>query len=196
MLTFSKKLLIFLAGLLISSAVFSQDDQIPVRDDHIAKAKVEIAHPVDLGFGLGIDYGGTLGVQLGLTAAKHITFFASGGYFVFQGAWNVGIKTLFVAKSSKHVFRPYLKGMYGCHAAIYIDGADQYNQIYKGWTIGLGMELRFGKNKKTGFNMDLGVPLKTPEYWTDYNKVKNDPTVEIYIDQVPVAFSVGFHHEF
>jgi hypothetical protein len=197
MLILSKKLFILIAGsLLISSIVFSQDDQIPVRDEHIKKASVEIAHAVDLGAGFGISYGGSLGVQVGLTAAKHFTFFATGGYFVFQGAWNVGIKTLFISKSSKHVFRPYFKGMYGCHDAIYVQGADQYNQVYLGWTAGVGMEFRFGRNKKTGFNLDLDVPFRNSEFWVDYNIMKNDPTVTLYSIPTPVKFSAGFHHEF
>lgn len=193
----SKKFLVVIAGLfLINSVCFSQDDQIPVRDERVKKTGVEISHALDLGAGFGISYGGTIGGQAGYTVAKHFTFFASGGYYIFQGAWNVGIKTLFIAKTSKHGFRPYFKAMYGCHSAIYVDGADQYNQVYKGWTAGAGMELRFGRNKRTGFNLDLDVPFRIPEFWEDYTKMRNDPTVTIYAEPVPVTFSAGFHYEF
>jgi hypothetical protein len=192
-----KKLSFTIVGiLLICSTVFSQDDQIPVRDDNAPKTKVEIAHAADLGFGLGMDYGGLLGVQLGFTAFKHLTFFGAVGYYYLQAGWNIGIKTLLVAKTSKHAFRPYFKGMYGTHSVILVDGADQYNKVYNGWTVGIGMELRFGKKKMNGFNFDLNVPLRTTEFWEDYNVMQNDPTISVSVGPMPVAFSLGFHHEF
>jgi hypothetical protein len=196
MIKLIKKFFIVLAGFsMISSMVYCQDDQIPVRDDRINKTKVEIPHVMDLGFGFGLDYGG-IGVQIGLTAVKHLTFFASGGYYMFQGGWNVGVKTLLVAKTSKHVFRPFLKGMYGCNSAIFVDGADEYNKVYKGWTIGLGLELRFGKKNQAGFDFDLNVPLRTPDFWADWDVVKNDPRLDIIADPKAVAPSIGFHYEF
>ncbi len=193
------KLFVVIAGfLLISNSVYSQGDSIPVRDDHqaIKKPSTEVAHIVDLGLGFGLDYGGLFGVQLGATALKHLTFFASGGYYKFQGGWNVGLKTLLVAKTSKHAGRPYMKVMYGCNSAIFVEGADEYNKVYHGWTVGLGIELRFGKNKQTGFNMDLNVPLRTGDFWVDYDEMKNDPRLDVIAEPLPIAFSIGFHHEF
>jgi hypothetical protein len=107
--------------------------------------------------------------------------------------WN---KTLLIAKTSKHVFRPFLKGMYGSNSAIFVDGADEYNKIYNGWTIGLGAELRFGKKKQAGFDVDINVPLRSPDFWADWQEVKNIPGIEIYADPFPIAPSMGFHYEF
>ena len=115
---------------------------------------------------------------------------------MFQGGWNVGMKALLIAKTSKHAGRPYLKVMYGCNSAIFVDGADQYNKVYKGFTLGLGMEFRFGKKKQTGFNLDFNVPLRTGDFWSDWNDLKNDPAVDVVSGPIPVAFSIGFHHEF
>jgi hypothetical protein len=197
MLTATKKLFIALAGLmLISSAVYSQADSIPVRNDQVNKPVVEVASFVDLGIGFGLDYGGILGVQLGVTALKHLTFFGSGGYYKFQGGWNVGIKTLLIAKTSKHAGRPYLKIMYGCNSAIEVEGADEYNKVYKGWTAGLGIELRFGKKKQNGFDIDLNVPLRTGDFWVDFNDMKNDPNIDVIAEPIPITISIGFHHEF
>jgi hypothetical protein len=197
MLTLSKKFLMVIAGIyLFCNSVYAQGDSIPVRNDQAIRPAGEVPHFVDVGLGVGLDYGGMFGVQVGLTAVKHLTFFASGGYYMFQGGWNVGLKTLLVAKTSKHGARPYLKVMYGSHSVIYVDGADEYNKVYKGWTVGFGLELRFGKKKQTGFNMDLNVPLRTPDFWTDYNDMKNDPRLEVTAEPLPVAFSIGFHHEF
>jgi hypothetical protein len=199
MLTLSKKFFIVIAGiLLLSSSVYAQGDSIPVRDDHqaVKKPSTEAAHIVDLGLGFGMDYGGMFGVQLGVTALKHLTFFASGGYYKFQGGWNVGLKTLMVAKTSEHAGRPYLKVMYGCNSALVVEGADEYNKVYKGWTVGLGIEIRFGKNKQTGFNMDLNVPLRSGDFWADWNNVKQISGIQVKQEPLPIGFSIGFHHEF
>jgi hypothetical protein len=198
MLTLSKKFFIVITGiLLLSSSVYSQGDSIPVRDDHqaVKQPVTEVAHIVDIGFGFGLDYGGLIGVQVGATALKHFTFFASGGYYMIQGGWNVGLKTLLVAKTSKHAGRPYLKAMYGCNSVILVDGLEEYNKVYKGWTIGLGMEFRLGKKRQTGFNIDLNVPLRSPDFWEDLNVIENDPRVTDP-QYLPIAFSIGFHHEF
>jgi len=89
-----------------------------------------------------------------------------------------------------------VKVMYGCNSAIFVEGAEEYNKVYHGWTVGLGLELRFGKNKQTGFNMDLNVPLRTSEFWADWDDVKQNPGIQITQEPMPVAFSIGFHHEF
>jgi len=86
--------------------------------------------------------------------------------------------------------------MYGCNSVILVDGADQYNKVYSGWTIGIGMELRFGKMKQAGFDIDINVPLRTPDFWTDWQVVQNIPGIDIYADPVPIAPAIGFHYEF
>jgi hypothetical protein len=180
----------------ISAALFAQSDSIPVRDDQVKKQPPsEVTHHGDFGIGLGLDYGGLLGVQIAVVPIKHLSIFAAGGYYFYQFGWNVGMKLLFISKTSKHVVRPFLKGMYGCNSIIMTD-KDEYNKVYKGFTVGLGLELRFGHKKKNGFDFDLNVPLRTPDFWIDYNRMKDDPSMEVTSGPIPVAFSFGFHHEF
>ena len=198
MLNASLKFFIVLAGLMmINGYIFSQEDQIPVRDDYspILPPK-DAPHLVDLGIGLGLDYGGIVGFQLGVAPLKHLDFFAAGGYYLFQVGWQVGLKGLFISKTSAHPFRPFLKAMYGCNSVIAVDGIDDYDKVYTGFTVGLGLEFRFGKSKRNGFDADLNVPLRTPDFWDDYNRMKNDPRVSMVQGPIPVAASVGYHHEF
>jgi hypothetical protein len=181
----------------ISGIIYSQGDTIPVRDDQAKQMPAgEVAHRLDLGFGFGIDYGGIIGVQVGFAPIKHLTLFATGGYYLYELGWNLGIKFLFIPKTTNHVFRPFLKGMYGSNSVITASGTDEYNQVYKGFTVGAGAELRFGKQKKNGFDFDLNVPLRTPEFWEDYNRMQNDPNMDVLQGPIPVAVSIGFHHEF
>ena len=181
----------------ISGIVYSQEDQIPVKDEQVKKPAPEaVTHHGDFGFGVGMDYGGIVGLQLEVAPIKHLSLFAAGGYYLYEFGWNLGLKLLFVGKTSKHVFRPFLKGMYGTNSVISASGTDEYNKVYKGWTVGVGVELRFGHKKKNGFDFDLNVPLRTPDFWEDYTRMHNDPSLDVVAGPIPVAGSFGFHHEF
>jgi len=197
MLIRSLRIAVLFAGFMaISGIIYSQEAQIPVRDDQAKAPPAEIPHHFDFGAGFGTDYGGILGIQLGYAPINHLTLFAAGGYYLYEFGWNVGLKFLFIAKTTEHIFRPFLKGMYGCHSVISASGTDEYNKVYKGFTLGAGAELRFGKNKKNGFDFDLNVPFRTPDFWEDYNRMKNDPNMDVLSGPIPVAVSIGYHHEF
>jgi hypothetical protein len=197
MLNRSLRLAILIAGFMaISGIIYSQEDQIPVRDDQFKKPPTEVVHHLDLGFGLGMDYGGLLGVQIGVAPIKHLTLFAAGGYYILGLGWNVGAKFLFIGKTDEHSVRPFLKGMYGTNSVNAGFSNDEYNKIYNGFTLGAGVEFRFGVEKKNGLDIDLNVPLRTPEYWEDYSTIVNDPNEDVLQGPMPVAFSIGFHHEF
>ncbi len=170
---------------------------IPVRDDGFSKpSRVKMHHYIDIGGGVGLDYGGLLGLQAGIAPVNHLTLFAAAGYYGLGFGWQTGAKGLLFAKSTKNIFRPFLKAMYGTNSVILVEGIDEYNKIYRGFTLGIGCEFRFGAEKRNGFDVDLNIPLRTPDYWKDYNQIKNDPRVDIQQDQIPVAISVGYHHEF
>jgi hypothetical protein len=191
-----KYFIIFAGCMLISSSAFSQSDTIPVRDDNARLIAVDMTHSFDFGLGFGLDYGGILGIQMGVAPIKHLTFFGAVGYYMFQAGWNFGMKGLLFPKTTQHAVRPFLKAMYGCNSVIAVDGADEYDQVYKGFTVGLGFEFRFGKKKMNGLDLDLNVPLRTGEFWYDYTTMKNDPRLEVTQGPIPIAFSIGYHHEF
>jgi hypothetical protein len=197
MLRNSIRYLILLAGLLILlPGIKAQTDSIPVRDEQIRKPFAEVVHKLDFGVGFGLDYGGLLGVQIGFAPVKHLTLFAAGGYYIFQFGYQVGIKGLFIPKTSTKAFRPFLKAMYGTNSIITVEGTEQYDEVYSGMTLGFGMEFRFGQKKQNGLDIDLNVPLRTVDFWDDWNTIKNDPTIEVLQEPLPIAFSIGFHHEF
>lgn len=190
------KTMTMIAGLLLfTSSLVAQNDSIPVRDEKVHQPVTDLVHRLDFGLGLGIDYGGLLGIQAGIAPVKRLTLFGAIGYYMFQAGWNVGIKGLLFPKTATHTFRPFLKAAYGSNSVITAEGTDEYDKVYHGFTVGLGMELRFGKKKKNGFDIDLNVPLRTGDFWADFNKMKNDPNLEVLQGPIPVAFSIGFHHE-
>jgi len=163
--------------------------------DSIVK-KYEFPHTNDLGIGLGMDYGGILGVKLTFSPVKYLGVFACAG-LQFDGlGWELGVKGYIIPKTSKKGFRPYFKGMYGINASIYIMDYDIYNKLYQGFSLGPGMEFRFGRMKKHGFDIDVNLPLYTDEFENDMSRVRNDPNVEIKSEPSAVTISLGYHIEF
>lgn len=150
----------------------------------------------DFGVGLGLDYGGVIGVKATFYPIKYMGIFASGGWELIALGWNVGVMgRLFPAGGPKHV-RPYVKVMYGVNAAIKIQGWGAYDDIYYGVTPGIGMETRFGKLRRSGLNVDLNVPIRSGSYFYDLNEIKKDPNITMKNSTLPITVSLGYHFEF
>lgn len=175
----------------------AQENQISVRDEVLKKPPpFEISHHYDFGLGLGLDYGGLLGVQFGYTLIQRLTLFAAGGYNIVGFGWQTGVKGLIIGKTERHVARPYAMAMFGSNTVIIVDGAAEFNEAYLGFTLGAGIELRFGSKKKNGFDVGLVVPIRSQEFWDDWNYFKNNPAYEVTGNPSPLGISMGFHHEF
>ncbi len=194
--TIFKNCLLVCVFLCISISMTAQPDTIPVRDDQPVKSSKETFRQADFGIGLGLDYGGLVGVQLGFVPVKHLSLFGALGYYMTGTGWQLGMKGLFLPNTSDYPFRPFLKVMYGSNSQIKVEGAPEYNKIYKGFTVGFGAEFRGGKHRQNGIDLDLNVPLRTSEFWDDYNDLKNKPYIDWKNDLLPIAVSIGFHHEF
>lgn len=157
--------------------------------------KMEL-HKQDLGVGLGLDYGGILGAKCSFIPLPFVSVFGSVGLQVGGVGWNTGITWHILPVMSNYAFRPNIKLMYGINSAILVVGKSKYTQQFTGFTPGIGMEMRFGKHKRSGLDIDLNVPLRSPEFWSHWNEVKDDPDVEDTNEPLPVALSIGFHREF
>lgn len=191
-----KSKILLIAFLFTLNGAFSQENQIPVRNDQTIKPVMEEKHEMDLGFGIGIDYGGFIGIQAGYIPIEYLTVFGAAGYYLVGFGWQVGVKGLFIPKTTRHTVRPFLKGEYGTNSAIVVSGTGLYDKVYTGFTIGAGSEFRFGKKKRNGFDVVLDIPIRTTDFWDDWNNIKSNPSLEVTSDPLPVAISIGYHHEF
>lgn len=171
---------------------FARKEAVP---DSIVK-KYEFPHTNDLGIGLGLDYGGILGVKMTFSPVKYLGIFACAG-LQFEGlGWEFGAKGYIIPKTSKKGFRPYVKAMYGINASIYVMDYDKYNKLYPGFSIGPGMEFRFGRMKKHGLNVDINFPFRTQEFYDDWEIIKADPNIDVQSEPTPFTLSFGYHMEF
>ena len=158
--------------------------------------KYEFPRYSDIGLGLGLDYGGVLGAKFTYTPIKYLGIFAAGGLQLGGFGWQLGAKGYLIPKTSKKGFRPNVKVMYGVNAAIYVIDADQYNELYLGPSLGPGIEIRFGRMKKNGLDFDLNFPIRSQQFYDDWEDLKNDPNIEIQSDPLPFTISIGYHMEF
>jgi hypothetical protein len=153
-------------------------------------------HSVDLGFGLGLDYGGLPGVKLAYLPIPYLSVFASGGYYLIDFGWNVGVTWHILPSTSRYTCRPNLKLMYGVNGGTKVKGASEYDKIFYGVTAGAGLELMFGRHKKNGLDIDVNFPFHDADYYSQIDDIKNDKNLTGFTAPLPVAFSIGFHHEF
>jgi len=144
----------------------------------------------NLGFGAGMDYGG-MGIRASFFPIKYVGAFGCFGYNFVGLGYNAG--AIIRVLPDKRVC-PYLTGMYGYNAVIYVKGAEKYNKIYYGPSVGLGIEFR--SKKKNFFNLEIVLPFRPDSFSRDFKTVKNDPAINITSEPLPVAFSIGYHINF
>lgn len=149
----------------------------------------------DFGLGIGLDYGGLFGVKFTILPIEYLSLFCSFGYQFISPGVNFGVQIHIIPYNSENAVRPHLKTMYGTNSIIIMNGAPQLNKTYMGFTPGVGVEFRFGHEKRKGFDVDLCMPIRSDEFNTDFNQIKNNP---IYTISSPtlLTISVGYHSEF
>ncbi len=156
----------------------------------------ELFHTVDLGIGLGLDYGGIVGVKAAyILPFRQVSVFGAAGVQLVGLGWNVGTIFRILPMNKSRTFRPNIKIMYGINRATYVDGIDEYKELYTGWTPGIGAEFRFGRMKSSGFDVDINIPIGSDAFNAQVDRMKNDSRLD-YVISLPVAFSIGYHREF
>ncbi len=143
----------------------------------------------NIGFGMGLEYGG-LGGRVVLVTSSYVDLFGGVG-FNFNGAgFNAGLSYR-ITPGKQYV--PYLSAMYGYNAVIAVEGLDEYDKTYYGPTLGFGIQLHTKKKKKNYINAELLVPFRSSEFDRDFEIVENDPRVDIIAKPWPVLIGVGYH---
>jgi len=185
---------LIISNLMIAS-LLAQDNIEQIEEE--SKSEIDVSntkHNFDLGIGLGCDYSG-LGIKFSYLPIPYFSTFVSGGFAFVDLAWNIGISYHLIPKTSKNVLSPHIKAMYGYNEIIWLFDAKEYNSIYYGFTPGIGVEYRFGENKKYRIDVDINFPIRSQEYKDDFKIIDDDPDVDIK-NPLPFAFAIGYHWEF
>jgi hypothetical protein len=144
-----------------------------------------------VGSGLGLDYGGFVGVKGEFIPNPHVGVCAGLGYNLLSVGWNVGAN--FKILPDKKVC-PNALLMYGNNGVIV--GTDDYTKArYQctsyGITLGGGIDIKVTR-KGHKISTYLFVPFRSSELRDKYDAMKNDSSVNS-TTLLPIAFSVGFN---
>lgn len=113
-------LLLFIFSVLVS---FSQEQQQYQNLSPKKIVKYDFHSQIDIGLGLGINYGGLLGAQVQYIPTNHFGIMGSAGYYLAGFGWQVGGIGYIMPKIPSKPFRVYGTVMYGTNAAILIIGS-------------------------------------------------------------------------
>ncbi len=150
---------------------------------------IEESPKQNIGIGLGLDYGGLLGIRYTYMVAPKFGLFGSVGYILVGPGFNFGATCKFLPEKK---VTPTLGAMYGYNAAIKVVGASEYDKIYYGPSLSAGVEVKTGRNQKNFWNFELVVPFRSSEYKDDMDSLLNNPDIEI-TEPLPFTLSIGYH---
>jgi hypothetical protein len=155
-----------------------------------AQEEQSIEHSkVNMGFGMGLDYGG-FGGRLSVLPSKNFSVFGAIGYNLFEAGLNAGVQARLLPDNN---VCPVLGAMYGYNGVIVIKGAEEYNKTYYGPSFSFGLEFKSTKNPKNFYVIELLLPIRPKEFNQDFNELENDPYIKIETKPLPIGFSFGIH---
>jgi len=114
---------------------------------------------IAIGLEMGLDYGG-LGYNLLVYPYPKMGLFCGTGYALAGIGFNAGAKLRLVSDWQTSKIVPYILGMYGYNAAIYYEDLSEYNKLFYGWTVGLGVDLCPPK-KDSYWSFSFLIPLRS-----------------------------------
>ena len=149
----------------------------------------ELPDNITIGLGLGLDHGG-IGTNFLVYPEKHFGLFVGGGYALVDFTYNVGMKYRFYSDNAKTI--PYIVGMYGYNAAIYVSNAKSYNRLFFGPTVGFGLDFRTIPTHGGYWSVALLIPIRSAEVQDYIDDLKNNHGVEFKNGLYPIAISAGY----
>jgi len=141
------------------------------------------------GFGMGLDYGGLLGVKIEYLPVKNFGLYGGLGYNLLSVGWNVG--ATYKILPDKNV-SPNLMLFYGYNGVSKVEGASEYDMVSYGVTIGGNFDVKVG-TKGNKLSIGLFVPIRSKKFMDNYDAMKNDPRIEMKSDLMPIAIGIGYN---
>lgn len=159
------------------------------QDKHLSSRKGENS----LGIGVGLPYGGLVGIRLATNIADELNLFGGVGYQISGVGFNAGLRKEFASSS---MMQFYLLGMFGTNAAIKVVGLPEYDKVYTGASFGMGIKINSRKTEGNYWDLGLLTPLRSSQFKEDEDKMKNDTRISSYTSAWPVLICVGYNFNF
>jgi hypothetical protein len=142
------------------------------------------------GLGLGLNYG-FIGGSYMFCPQKNIGLFLSGGYVLVGFGYNAGIKLRLEKKMNTTILIPTLTAMYGYNAVIKGKDNSDFDKIFYGPSIGIGLDAHF-KRKNAGYwSFDLFFPIRGSEVEDYMTDLENNHGATFDNELFPITISIG-----
>lgn len=149
-----------------------------------------------LGFGLGLEYGGMPGINLSFSPVKEAALYAGVGN-VFTGVgFSAGAAYRFIPKNPEKRVTPYLTGMYGTNAVVRIVDARPLSKVFKGVTLGAGIEFHPVAGNNNHFAAAILIPLRGKDVYNYLDYLEESYAITYTSKLMPVLFSIGYRYAF
>jgi hypothetical protein len=144
-----------------------------------------------LGMGVGLDFGG-FGANFLIYPVRNFGLFAGAGYALAGFGSNAGAKIRLISDKPESKLSPYAIAMYGYNAAIAVSNAKEYNKLFYGPSIGIGLDYRSRPEKKGYWSIALLLPFRSSEVDTYMDDLKQNHGVTFSNGLFPVGVSFGY----
>jgi hypothetical protein len=144
-----------------------------------------------LGLGIGMDHGG-FGMNIVTYPGRNVGLFAGVGYAIAGVGFNGGLKIRFVPESSTKSTHFYITGMYGYNAAIKVVDLPDFNKLFYGPTVGMGIDFGPRPGGKGYFSIGLLLPIRSAEVDDYMEELQYNYGVIFENDLPPVGISLSY----
>ena len=162
---------------------FSQSDEQEVGE----KQKKADDPKIYFGVGMGLDYGGILGIKAEYLPIKHLGIFGGVGLNLMPVGWNAGLT--FKMLPDKRV-SPNLMAFYGYNAIVKIINASQYDMTSYGVSFGVNVDVKIRRSK---LSFGIYLPIRSSKFQAHYSELLSNPNIEFKHKLLPVAWGIGFN---
>jgi hypothetical protein len=181
--------------LVVSSGLYAQVEEngVDPAEEKNGLNPAEEKKSAYIGMGIGFDYGG-VGSKVEYLPVKHVGVFLAAGYNLLSVGWNLGVTCKLIP--DKRV-SPNLVAMYGYNAVLKGEDsyAEQYNMTSLGLTVGVNLDIKAGSDGNK-WSVGLFLPFRSGKFMDNYEKVENDPNMEVKIKLLPIGISCGYNFKF
>jgi hypothetical protein len=146
---------------------------------------------LSIGLGAGLDFGG-FGGNVIYYPIQNVGLFGGVGYALAGAGYNVGLKYRYIPKKPTSKIDPYGMIMYGYNAAIAVLNANQYNKLFFGPTLGVGIDFNRKPMNKGYWSFALLIPIRNSEVNEYIDDLENNHGAEFQNRLFPVGISVGY----
>jgi hypothetical protein len=146
---------------------------------------------VSIGIGAGLDFGG-FGGNIIYYPIQNVGLFGGVGYALAGAGYNVGLKFRYIPDKPTSKIDPYGMIMYGYNAAIAVLNAKQYNKLFYGPTLGIGIDFHRKPMNKGYWSFALLIPIRSSAVNEYMDDLENNHGAEFQNRLFPVGISVGY----